>query len=345
MPMRQQLGPAAIGNPWPPPLPRELCEPIGFFGGPNDDNLRLLREANVTAAPLVEPAAGDAAARRGEGGGHGQQRQPTVLCLMYTMETQHATSVRAARETWAGGCDGFLAFSTRSDPRLPAIALPHVGPEAYDNMWQKIRSMWTFVSKHYVRDFDYFIIGGEDLYILPGNLRAYLATVGSPDQVHFLGRRFKGRGRSNYFNSGGAGYVLSRAALERLAPLLNTKQCGALAHTSMEDVMVAQCLRKALGVNISDTRDAQGRERFHPFSPGTHYNWRPPKPGNYADRDTLETARDRSSIRPPDPPPHPKQASPRTGTRSTTGSGASSTGVSAVRPTPSPSTTSRSPRW
>lgn len=307
--------------------------------------MRLLREANVTAAPLVEPAAGDVAARRGEGGGHGQQRQPTVLCLMYTMETQHATSVRAARETWAGGCDGFLAFSTRSDPRLPAIALPHVGPEAYDNMWQKIRSMWTFVSKHYVRDFDYFIIGGEDLYILPGNLRAYLATVGSPDQVHFLGRRFKGRGRSNYFNSGGAGYVLSRAALERLAPLLNTKQCGALAHTSMEDVMVAQCLRKALGVNISDTRDAQGRERFHPFSPGTHYNWRPPKPGNHADRDTLETARDSSSIRPPDPPPHPKQASPRTGTRSTTGSGASSTGVSAVRPTPSPSTTSRSPRW
>lgn len=35
---------------------------------------------------------------------------------------------------------------------------------------------------------------------------------------------------------------------------------------------MASCL-KYLGINVTDTRDANGRERFHPFSPGTHFKW------------------------------------------------------------------------
>eukprot|EP00585_Thalassiosira_rotula_P024771 CAMPEP_0196248830 /NCGR_PEP_ID=MMETSP0913-20130531/41427_1 /TAXON_ID=49265 /ORGANISM="Thalassiosira rotula, Strain GSO102" /LENGTH=48 /DNA_ID= /DNA_START= /DNA_END= /DNA_ORIENTATION= len=48
------------------------------------------------------------------------------------MEAAHSTRIRAIRETWGGGCDGFLAFSTKSDPRLPTIHLEHDGPEEYD---------------------------------------------------------------------------------------------------------------------------------------------------------------------------------------------------------------------
>jgi len=50
------------------------------------------------------------------------------------MADAHANRIRAMRDTWAGGCDGFLAFSTESDPRLPAISLEHEGPEAYTNV-------------------------------------------------------------------------------------------------------------------------------------------------------------------------------------------------------------------
>lgn len=59
---------------------------------------------------------------------------PRLMCLVYTMADAHANRIRAMRETWAGGCDGFLAFSTESDPRLPAISLDHEGPEAYENV-------------------------------------------------------------------------------------------------------------------------------------------------------------------------------------------------------------------
>lgn len=254
----------ANGNPWPPPLSDELCEPIGVFGGRTDENKEL-----VDAVPII-------AERSGSG--------PKVLCMIYTMADAHPTRVRAIRETWGGGCDGFLAFSTVSDPRIPAISIPHDGGESYDNMWQKVRSIWRFVGKHYADDFDYFFLGGDDLFVLPHNLRSYLATVGSPDELRFLGRRFKGYGQNNYFNSGGAGYTLSRGTLKLFVSKgLDNPKCGPAAETSMEDVMIAQCLRRAFDIGLTDTRDKQGRERFHPFSPGSHYHWMPPKLGENPD--------------------------------------------------------------
>lgn len=231
---------------------------------------------------MVLPSDSAAAAATAVGGGpsHGDGSGPRILCMVYTMESAHATKVRAIRETWGPGCDGFLAFSTKSDPRIPAISLPHEGPEEYGNMWQKVRSIWAFVGRHYLDGFDYFLLGGDDLYVLPQNLRRYLATaVADPDlDDYFGGRRFR-RGKSETFNSGGAGYVLSRATLRKLAQTgLDHIQCNPHAHTPTEDVMVANCLRRVFGVGLADTRDGEGRERFHPFAPATHYTWSPPVP-------------------------------------------------------------------
>ena len=261
----------ANGNPWPPPLPTDLCEPIGVFGGHTDENKELLDAVPIVAEPLLVKTTTASV-------------PPRILCMIYTMANAHHAQVRAIRETWAGGCDGFLAFSTESDPRIPAISLPHDGEESYNNMWQKVRSIWRFVGEHYANDFDFFFLGGDDLFVLPQNLRSYVATLGSPDELIFAGRRFKGYGPDNYFNSGGAGYTLSRGTLKLFAKDgLNDPRCAPKATTSMEDVMIAQCLRRAFGIGLTDTRDAQGRERFHPFSPGTHFHWTPPKPGQASD--------------------------------------------------------------
>lgn len=134
----------ANGNPWPPALDDELCSSIGTFGGNADGNKELLDLVPIVGAPI---------AKESKGG--------KVLCMIYTMEENHATNIRAMRETWAPGCDGFLAFSTKTDARIPAISIPHKGEESYNNMWQKIRSMWSFVWKNYHSDFDWFYIGGE----------------------------------------------------------------------------------------------------------------------------------------------------------------------------------------
>ena len=127
------------GNIFPPPLSKELCEDIAVRGGRlGDTNKECVKESNIRAvgslnsttvtinpsnhyestvdeSSIVVPA-------------------PKLMCLVYTMADAHANRIRAMRDTWAGGCDGFLAFSTESDPRLPAISLEHEGPEAYTNV-------------------------------------------------------------------------------------------------------------------------------------------------------------------------------------------------------------------
>jgi len=255
-----QHGVDANGIPWPPKLSDELCEKMNVQGGKNND---INKEA-LDAIPvrIVEKDTTTTTTTTTK-----------VLCMVYTMKDAHATKIRAIRETWASRCDGFLAFTTESDPRIPAISIPHDGAESYGNMWQKVRSIWKFVHKHYVNDFDFFYLGGDDLFVIPENLRAYLSTL-PPNEKHFVGRRFKGYGRDNYFNSGGAGYALSKQTLLEFRSVMDdSTACSAGRETAMEDVMIAKCLRVKLNIPLTDTRDSQQRERFHPFAPASHYTW------------------------------------------------------------------------
>jgi len=70
--------------------------------------------------------------------------------------------------------------------------------------------------------------------------------------------------------SGGAGYVLSREALDRfvLRAMRDSQQCRREAD-GVEDVEMGQCLA-SVGVAAGDSRDEHGRERFHPFTPDLH---------------------------------------------------------------------------
>jgi len=278
------------GNPFPPSLPKELCEGIGVRGEKSGDtNKECLMESIIRSTGALNSTTVTISPSNHYGQPENGIIQdpivvpaPKLMCLVYTMADAHANRIRAMQQTWAGGCDGFLAFSTESDPRLPAISLEHEGPEAYKNMWQKVRSIWKFVGTHYIDDYDWFFIGGDDLFVLPHNLKTYLASLAHKDgtdpktKEYFVGRRFN---EGSYFNSGGAGYTLSRATLRKfLANMEDAQHCAAKQRTSMEDVMIARCLSH-LGIHFTDTRDARGRERFHPFAPGKHLHWTPPKPG------------------------------------------------------------------
>ncbi|KAL9181519.1 hypothetical protein ACHAXT_010324 [Thalassiosira profunda] len=282
------------GNAFPPPLSEELCENIGVQGGKADDiNKDCVQEASIRSlgalnSPTVTIDPSNHYGAKPSDAGSIEVPAPKLMCLVYTMADAHANRIRGMRETWAGGCDGFLAFSTESDPRLPTISLTHEGPESYNNMWQKVRSIWKFVGTHYLDDYDWFFIGGDDLFVLPHNLKTYLASLAHKDgtdpktKEYFVGRRFYSGG-NDYFNSGGAGYSLSQATLRKfLAVMEDAKHCSAEARTSMEDVMIARCLNH-LGISFTDTRDAKGRERFHPFAPGSHLHWKPPGPGKERD--------------------------------------------------------------
>lgn len=89
--------------------------------------------------------------------------QPKVFCGIYTMEKNHETNVKATKETWAKKCDGFVAFSTVEDKTIPSINIEHEGEEAYDNMWQKSRSIWKYIAANYASHFDYFLLGKSSI--------------------------------------------------------------------------------------------------------------------------------------------------------------------------------------
>lgn len=209
---------------------------------------------------------------------------PTILCMVYTYEGAH-DKVRAIANTWGRHCDGFLAASNATDKSIGAINLLHQGPEEYQNMWQKVRSMWAYACDNYLDDFDYFHICGDDVYMIIENLKAFLAS----DQVkHLLDDGYLDIFARHYFSAhkwatikprplllgmpiyrnpkagtyplGGPGYTLNRQALNFFC------QEGLATHLAnntdpREDVFMGAFF-SANGIYTSDTRDEEGAWRL-----------------------------------------------------------------------------------
>jgi glycoprotein-N-acetylgalactosamine 3-beta-galactosyltransferase len=169
-----------------------------------------------------------------------------------------------------------MVGSNKTDALFDAVDIPHAGRETYLNMWQKVRSMWSYVYDNYYDEYDWFHIGGDDMYVLVENLRLYVesdeirtaANGGTylPSGMEtfqtplFLGRRLAFDGKmSSIYNSGGPGYTLNKAALK----LLITSGWGSDPNrqTYAEDVAVSRVLLDK-GVMAYDTKDETGAERY-----------------------------------------------------------------------------------
>jgi len=100
-----------------------------------------------------------------------------LLCGIYTTEHNHMTRVRAQRLTWGHRCSHFLVFSNVTDLSIPSINIPHIGEESYENLWQKVRFIWKYIHYHYLFDFDWFLLSGDDTYVVVENLLEYLSSA------------------------------------------------------------------------------------------------------------------------------------------------------------------------
>ena len=138
-----------------------------------------------------------------------------------------------------------------------------------------------YIYEYYRDDFDYFHIGGDDTFVIADNLRSFLARPEIREQNDagkplYLGRRMKVGGNANHlFNTGGAGYVFNRAALELFYDSLDEPFCAPHRHGFYEDVLVADCFKNGPAKLVPvDTRDGTGAERFHMLNPGQHLAYR-----------------------------------------------------------------------
>ncbi len=209
-----------------------------------------------------------------------------ILCMIYTVNTPKGNhSMQAAiAETWGRQCDGLIGASNWTDHEIGTISLLHEGSEEYSNMWQKIRSMWTYAYDHYVQDYDYFYIAGDDTYVLMDNMRLFLRSQqverlknGHLDRIsryyvdHGFNTTAHMRPRPLVFGTpmmypdipvfaGGGGYILNQAALKMWGEL-GVDYFKAEIRDSREDVFMGKFFFQH-GVYISDTQDEEGRWRF-----------------------------------------------------------------------------------
>ncbi|KAF5400418.1 N-acetyllactosaminide 3-alpha-galactosyltransferase [Paragonimus heterotremus] len=129
-----------------------------------------------------------------------------------------------------------------------------VSTENRTQLWNKTKFSVIYAATQYGRPFDYLFKADDDTYVIVENLRKLLHGL-PKNQSMIIGRRFKPFVQQGYL-SGGAGYVISRMAVDKIA----------------HDVQIGQCAQ-AVGVTIVDSLDAKGLERFHPFSVFDMFSW------------------------------------------------------------------------
>ena len=131
----------------------------------------------------------------------------------------------------------------------------------------QVRAIWTQIRTQYFEDYDYFTIGGDDTFLIvvsvesycgksnsigvswQENLRKYLlskqiVTHQQGGKPLYLGRPMHFTKLNQTANTGGASYVLNKAALVKLMEFLNEPRCSLSPmpgdRTPYEDVKVSK---------------------------------------------------------------------------------------------------------
>lgn len=194
-------------------------------------------------------------------------RQQIKICIwVMTFPDNHATKAKAVKDTWARRIDNLVFISTKEDASLPTVALNI--SDGRDYLWAKTKGAFEHMYLNYLDKCDWFMKADDDTFVVVENLR-YMLTIYDPKVPIYFGKRFKPFNPQGYM-SGGAGYVLSKAALILFVEkaLSNGDQCKQ-SHDGAEDAEIGKCLYN-VGVMAGDSRDDLGRGRFFPFIPDDH---------------------------------------------------------------------------
>ena len=200
-----------------------------------------------------------------------------LFCIILTKFDNLNTKTKTIYETWASKCDNYRFILTlpnniiENSNTSKGIELninymnilqpPNYTSERYNALTDKIflTLNYLFINDYYKR-YKWYLKADDDSFIFVNNLRDFLSTKNSSLPVTY-GYDYKLYVQMGY-HSGGAGYVLSNEAFNRLGSILN-KNYSFCENNGIEDVDVALCLRK-LQVYPNKSIDDFGRERFHP---------------------------------------------------------------------------------
>lgn len=209
-----------------------------------------------------------------------------LFCIVLTCPKNLQVRVEAAYDAWAHECD-MVKFITvlpehYSSDNVSVINSRGVAKEArfknritlrqpanffqenYNKLTDKVYLTMIDIYRSFGHDYDWFLKCDDDTFIFVDHLKEFLADH-DPRRSIYLGYEL------NTWVSGGAGYVVSQAALKSLARkltfdngdktsrLLFNRHCE---NTGIEDQDVTACLDK-VGAKRVRSVDELGRERFH----------------------------------------------------------------------------------
>lgn len=201
----------------------------------------------------------------GDAGDEGRNGVPRILCLIITSPPYHVTRARHVAATWSPHCTRAVFLTTLEDPTLPEVLLTP-GAATYDQLWEKVTKGFLWAYK-VLGEFDWVVKADDDSFVFVENLRAAVKVL-DPDSPLAAGVHLATWETGETYLNGGASYVLSRGAVRVLVErgIQDGKCQRELELGTLEDVNMAACLR-LLGVKFLDSRDSEGRQRFHIYPP------------------------------------------------------------------------------
>ncbi|CAB3403191.1 unnamed protein product [Caenorhabditis bovis] len=191
-----------------------------------------------------------------------------IFCLITTAEKYNFERARAVKFTWAKRCTKYAFVSGKYDSLLPTI--PVKVSDDYNRLGEKSRIALEYIYKKYGNNFDWFLKADDDTFVILENLRLLLLSHSPEEPISFGCKFFPPNG--TLYHSGGAGYVLSRAALKKLVKEgFEEQESNCTRSTYLpEDMMIGICLNE-VNVAAVDSRDSLGKHRFLPISPIYHF--------------------------------------------------------------------------
>ncbi|XP_059488308.1 uncharacterized protein LOC132204077 [Neocloeon triangulifer] len=193
-----------------------------------------------------------------------------VLCWVMTTESNHKDKAFHVKTTWGRHCNKLIFISDVADRELPSVKLNV--PSDRKGLWAKTVGAFKYIHSKYKDDYDWVMKADDDTYVIVENLRSMLLPY-SPKELIYFGFRFKPHAPLGYM-SGGAGYIMSMAAVSGLVNDAfdgKMKGCADDKSEDHEDILIAECLY-VIGARPGDSRDALGRNRFFPFAVEDHVN-------------------------------------------------------------------------
>jgi glycoprotein-N-acetylgalactosamine 3-beta-galactosyltransferase len=183
--------------------------------------------------------------------------------MIFTTPGNWKTKGRAVRNTWAKRCHIPVFFYSRSaagttkthgsiNSENDTVALDV--PEGRGHLTGKTMAALHYSLRTFGNVAEWFLKADDDTYVIWENLEEFLASKDARVPCYF--GSLLTTHMTHGYNSGGAGYIISKSAVKKM---LNAScpQDGAI-----EDVDVGRCLEK-IGVFPGETRDTDGRLRFH----------------------------------------------------------------------------------